>query len=53
MEQNGNQTDILEQIFKIDMAREKFNKPQIKEFSESEFENAQTDGEQNEAEMEM
>lgn len=53
MEQNGNQPDILEQIFKIDMAREKFSKPQIKEFSESEFENAQTDGEQNEAEMEM
>lgn len=53
MEQNGNQPDILEQIFKIDMAREKFSKPQIKEFSESEFESAQTDGEQNEAEMEM
>ena len=53
MEQNGNQTDILEQIFKIDMAREKFSKPQIKEFSKSEFESAQTDGEQNEAEMEM
>ena len=53
MEQNGNQPDILEQIFKIDMAREKFSKPQIKEFSESEFESAQTDCEQNEAEMEM
>lgn len=53
MEQNGNQPDILEQIFKIDMAREKFSKPQIKEFSEPEFESAQTDGEQNEAEMEM
>ena len=53
MEQNGNQPDILEQIFKIDMAREKFSKPQIKEFSKSEFESAQTDGEQNEAEMEM
>lgn len=51
MEEFGNQTDVLDGIYKADAARQKFSKPQIKDFSE--FENAQTDGEQNEAEMEM